>query len=60
MTKVPSLSEANVGTQPKGPVPATRRLFDNPFLLLFLAIAIPTAIYLIWGITETLGAPIGK
>lgn len=41
-------------------VPAMQRLLDNPFLLLFLGVAIPAALYLIWGIMEVAQIPIAK
>lgn len=39
-------------------VPAMQRLLDNPFLLLFLGVVIPTVFYLIWGIIEIVQIPI--
>jgi hypothetical protein len=41
-------------------IPAMQRLLDNPFLLLFLGVAIPAALYLIWGIMEVAQIPIAK
>lgn len=41
-------------------VPAMQRLLDNPFLLLFLGVAIPAVIYLIWGLMEISQIPIAK
>jgi hypothetical protein len=42
------------------PVPVMQRVMDNPFLLLFIGVAIPTVFYLIWGIMEITQIPIGK
>ena len=39
-------------------VPFFQRLLDNPFLLLFLGIVMPTVFYLIWGIMEIATLPI--
>ena len=39
-------------------VPAFQLMLDNPFLLLFLGIAMPTVIYTVWGIMEILSIPI--
>jgi hypothetical protein len=39
-------------------VPAFQLMLDNPFLLLFLGIAMPTVIYIVWGIMEILSIPI--
>ena len=42
------------------PVPAMQQLLDNPFLLLFLGLAIPTVLYTIWGVMEIVNLPIAK
>jgi len=39
-------------------IPAFQLMLDNPFLLLFLGIAMPTVIYIVWGIMEIVGIPI--
>ncbi len=41
-------------------VPVMQRVLDNPFLLLFIGVAVPTVFYLIWGIMEIAQIPIGK
>ena len=41
-------------------IPAMQRLLDNPFLLLFLGVTMPTILYLIWGIMEIVQIPISK
>jgi len=41
-------------------VPAMQRLLDNPFLLLFLGVTVPTVFYVIWGIMEVAQIPIAK
>jgi hypothetical protein len=41
-------------------VPVMQRVLDNPFLLLFIGVAVPTISYLIWGIMEIAQIPIGK
>lgn len=40
------------------PIPLMQRVLDNPFLLLFLGVAVPTVFYLIWGIIEITQIPI--
>ena len=45
---------------PDEPVPAMQQLLDNPFLLLFLGIAMPTVLYIVWGVMEIVGIPIAK
>lgn len=42
------------------PVPLMQRVLDNPFLLLFLGIATPAVLYLIWGIMEIIQIPIAE
>ena len=42
------------------PVPAMQQLLDNPFLLLFIGIAMPTVLYIIWGVMEIVGLPLAK
>jgi hypothetical protein len=37
-----------------------QKLLDNPFLLLFLGVVIPTVLYLVWGIMEIISIPIAK
>lgn len=39
-------------------VPAMQQLLDNPFLLLFIGITIPTILYIVWGVMEIASIPI--
>jgi hypothetical protein len=41
-------------------VPVMQQILENPFLLLFLGVAIPTVIYIVWGVMEIAGIPIAK
>lgn len=41
-------------------IPFMQRLMDNPFLLLFLGVTIPTVFYIIWGVMEIVQIPIAK
>lgn len=41
-------------------VPIMQRVLDNPFLLLFLGVATPAVLYLMWGVMEVAQIPIGK
>ncbi len=41
-------------------VPAMQRILDNPFLLLFIGVVMPTVFYVIWGIMEIVTIPIAK
>lgn len=56
-----SESESGPGEkQPAEHIPAMQRLLDNPFLLLFLGVTIPTVFYIVWGIMELAQIPIAK
>ena len=39
-------------------IPFWQRVLDNPFLLLFLGVAVPTILYIIWGIMELVQIPV--
>lgn len=41
-------------------VPVMQKVLDNPFLLLFLGVTLPTVLYLIWGIMEVASIPLAK
>ncbi|MCC7320421.1 MAG: hypothetical protein IT542_05510 [Rubellimicrobium sp.] len=41
-------------------IPVMQQILDNPFLLLFLGVTIPTVLYLIWGIMEIATIPVGN
>ena len=41
-------------------VPMMQRILDNPFLLLFLGVTLPTVLYLIWGVMEVASISLGK
>lgn len=40
------------------PIPAMQLMLDNPFLLLFIGVAMPTVLYILWGVMEIAGIPI--
>jgi len=46
--------EENNDRQP----PLMQRVLDNPFILLFLGVAFPAVLYLIWGIMEIVSIPV--
>lgn len=46
--------------QPHEQVPAMQRILDNPFLLLFIGVTMPTVLYIIWGVMEVASVPIGN
>lgn len=41
-------------------IPAMQSLLDNPFLLLFIGVAVPAVLYTIWGVMEVAQIPIGQ
>jgi hypothetical protein len=41
-------------------IPVMQQILDNPFLLLFLGIAMPTVLYILWGVMEIVGIPVAK
>jgi len=53
---------ASTNPPPRGdddePVPAMQQILDNPFLLLFLGITIPTVFYILWGVMEIATVPV--
>jgi hypothetical protein len=46
------------GMSDRDPIPLMQRVLDNPFLLLFLGIAVPAVFYIIWGVIEITQIPI--
>jgi len=41
-------------------IPFMQQLLDNPFILLFLGVVVPTVLYIIWGVMEIVGIPVAK
>ncbi len=41
-------------------IPPMQRLLDNPFLLLFIGVTVPTVFYIIWGILEIAQIPLAQ
>lgn len=41
-------------------IPTMQRVLDNPFLLLFLGIAIPMVLYIVWGVMDIISIPVAK
>ena len=58
----PGASPPHIPTPDEKPerIPFMQRLLDNPFLLLFLGVALPTVLYVIWGVMEIVSIPISK
>jgi hypothetical protein len=51
------MSEADDLPKPER-VPFFQRVLDNPFLLLFIGIVMPTVFYILWGIMEIATIPV--
>ena len=43
---------------PDDPIPVMQTILDNPFLLLFIGITVPTVLYIVWGVMEIASIPI--
>lgn len=41
-------------------VPVMQQILDNPFLLLFIGVVMPTVFYILWGVMEVATIPIAK
>ena len=41
-------------------IPFMQRVLDNPFLLLFLGVTIPTVFYILWGVMELTQVPVAR
>jgi hypothetical protein len=41
-------------------IPVMQQVLDNPFLLLFLGVVVPTVFYVVWGVMEIVSLPIAK
>lgn len=52
--------ESSPGGDEDEPIPFMQQVLDNPFLLLFLGITIPTVFYIIWGVMEVVAIPLAN
>jgi hypothetical protein len=41
-------------------VPLMQQILDNPFILLFIGILVPTMTYIVWGIMELISIPVAQ
>jgi hypothetical protein len=41
-------------------VPLMQKVLDNPFLLLFLGVATPGLLYIVWGLIDIMSVPLAK
>jgi hypothetical protein len=42
------------------PITIFQHIVDNPFLLLFLGVVMPTVFYIVWGVMEIVTIPVGR
>jgi len=54
------MSDESKDTTPPERIPFMQRVLDNPFLLLFLGITVPTVLYIVWGVMEVASIPIAQ
>ena len=59
MSDSTSQSELTADEMDEG-VPVMQQILDNPFLLLFFGIALPTVLYIVWGVMEIITIPVAK
>ena len=53
-------NQAGGGAAADEPIPFMQQVLDNPFLLLFLGVTIPTVFYIIWGVVEVANIPMAS
>jgi hypothetical protein len=59
--RINSSPETGAGSGGGGePLPFMQRLLDNHWLLLVLGVAVPTVLYVIWGVMEVAQIPIAQ
>ena len=59
MTDIPRSPDSTADEMDEG-IPIMQQVLDNPFLLLFLGIAMPTVLYIVWGVMEIIMIPVAK
>ncbi|MEW5889960.1 MAG: hypothetical protein AB1768_13140 [Pseudomonadota bacterium] len=60
MSDTASSSAVQKTAQEAERTPVMQQVLDNPFLLLFLGITIPTVLYILWGVMEVASIPVAK
>jgi hypothetical protein len=41
-------------------IPFMQRILDNPFILLFIGVVVPTVVYILWGVMEISQIPLAR
>jgi hypothetical protein len=57
MTEQPNTKDAAL---PLERIPFMQRILDNPFILLFAGVVVPTVLYILWGVMEISQIPLAK
>jgi len=52
------MTDQNNDTEKDERIPGMQSLLDNPFLLLFIGVAMPTVFYIVWGVMEIVNLPV--
>lgn len=52
------MTDRNESDEGAGTVPLMQQLLDNPFILLFIGILVPTMTYIVWGVMQLVSLPI--
>jgi len=55
-----NVPDAGSGDAEDTRIPAMQSILDNPFLLLFIGVAVPAVFYTIWGIMEIAAIPVAN
>lgn len=54
------MNQESQDTQQAERVPIMQRMIDNPFILLFIGVVVPTVFYVVWGIMELVSIPLAN
>ena len=60
MTESEASSQAGNPNPDPERIPIMQKVLDNPFLLLFLGVTIPTVFYILWGVMELTQVPVAR
>ncbi|WP_287648541.1 hypothetical protein, partial [Accumulibacter sp.] len=54
------MEDTNMAVNNDDDVPFMQKLLDNHFLLLFLGVASPGLLYILWGIIDIMNTPVAR
>ena len=52
------MNEEPSNNPPNERIQVMQRILDNPFLLLFIGVVVPTVFYIVWGVMEIVTIPV--